>query len=147
MVCFVIAMISLVCLLSVIYTIIMNPKLQQHPSSLIGSICVFEGILVWTSFIECVKIGPIYINCYTKTHELLSLSISPFFRDSFDPVRAFRWIIYFNQVLMDTCQHSVIVLNICFCYDLIQTLSNPFEVAKSRLLIYLVISIVIPAIF
>lgn len=39
------------------------------------------------------------------------------------------------------------MLNICFCYDLIQTLSNPFEVAKSKLLIYLTISIVIPAIF
>jgi hypothetical protein len=103
MVCFVIALISLVCLLSVIYTIIMNPKLQQHPSSLIGSICVFEGILVWLSFIECVQIGPIYINCYTKAHELLSWTIRPFFHDSFDSVRAFRWIIYFNQVLIDCC--------------------------------------------
>ena len=101
-VCFVIALISLVCLLSVIQTMVMNPKLQQHPSSLIGSICVFEGILVWLSYIECVEIGPIYFNCYSKAHEFLSFTPRPFLQD-FDKVRAFWWIIYFNQVLIKTC--------------------------------------------
>ena len=30
----------------------------------------------------------------------------------------------------------ILTVNICFCYDLIQTLKNPFEVAKRRLYIY-----------
>lgn len=37
-----------------------------------------------------------------------------------------------------------LTLNICFCCDLIETLKNPFEKPKGRLIKYMIVSILFP---
>lgn len=102
-----------------------------------------EAILVYITLIDSQKIGPILFNCYFPTYDILQI----FTFMQFSKKSLFTLLIYINEVLFATIQHISIILNICFCYDLIQTLSNPFEVAKSRIITFLTISITIPLIF
>lgn len=102
-----------------------------------------EAILVYITLIDSQKIGPILFNCYFPTYDVLQI----FTFWQFSKKSLFTALLYTNEVLFETIQHITIMLNICFCYDLIQTLSNPFEVAKSRIVTFLTISITIPVIF
>ena len=39
-------------LIFVVYSILYNPKLQQHPSNLVAAICVIEAMLTWQTLIS-----------------------------------------------------------------------------------------------
>ena len=102
-----------------------------------------EAILVYITLIDSKKIGPILFNCYFPTYEMLDI----YTFKQFSKKGLFTMLLYISEIMFETIQHISIMLNICFCYDLIQTLSNPFEVAKSRIATFLIVSITIPVIF
>lgn len=67
-----IAMISMIATVAVALTIFYNPKLRQHPSSLIGYMCICEALSCFNALVWAVH--PIDYICYFGLHYLYSYS-------------------------------------------------------------------------
>lgn len=87
----VIALLSMISLLSVIITIFQNKHLRQHPSTLIAAICTVEAVVAWQSVIETPQISGAYFVCYFGLEGLLSSSL-PFTEvDNDTALRVLTW--------------------------------------------------------
>ena len=69
-----IAVLSIVCLLVIIWSIDSNPKLQEHPSRLIFLICLIEGIFCYFAVIESPYVGAGMFTCYFKLYRLTDMT-------------------------------------------------------------------------
>lgn len=115
--------------------------MQQHPAKLIGAICLTEAILTWSTLVESPKIRSHTFLCGFKLHYLLHWTLP-----GIDVDTAFFILCFGQELTFQYLQLACMLLNACLCHDLMKTLSNPFEVAKSRLMTYFVVSFSIPVI-
>ena len=66
------AMVSMVAAVFVAMTIFYNPKLKQHPSSIIGYMCICEALSCFNALVWAIH--PLDFICYFGLHELYSSS-------------------------------------------------------------------------
>ena len=65
-----VSMLSMVISLSVTVTIFYNKKLSQHPSKLIGYMCLTEGLSCFNAMIRALS--PVDFICYFGLHYIFS---------------------------------------------------------------------------
>lgn len=58
--------------------------------------------------------------------------------------KVYQMLVMTNQLMFEYFQMVSLVLNMCLCDDLIQTLKNPFEVGRSRVWKYITVSALVP---
>ena len=58
--------------------------------------------------------------------------------------KALELLILSQEVIFSYVQAACLVINMMFCFDLVQTLRNPFETTKIRLWKYISLSLIIP---
>lgn len=68
----VLAMLSMTASVFVAWTIFYNPKLRQHPSTLIGYMCICEALSSFNALVWAIH--PIDFTCYFGLHYLYSYS-------------------------------------------------------------------------
>lgn len=78
--------------------------------------------------------------CYFKAHYLLSYTM--FISED----KALFLLIFSQEILFGYVQAACLVINLTFCFDLVQTLKNPFETTRIRLWKYIISSLVIPTV-
>lgn len=137
---FLVAVVSILSLVTITHTIQTTPKLQQHPATLIWAICLSEAALTWNAFFQMRRMTAAYFMCYFKSFAFLRWSLF----GSVSLKRAFVVQGFSQAMVFEYLQFVALLLNMCFCRDLVQTLQNPFEVARLRTWKYLAFSTLTP---
>ena len=138
-------MLSMILLYYVVTTIFKNKKLSQHPSTLIASICIIQALISWQAFIQNPLLTGKYFVCYVGMDSLLAFSW--FFEvDILHKNEALHILMFSQNFLFQYLQLVSLIINITFCQDLIQTLRNPFETTRIRLIKYIIFSCTVPLI-
>ena len=91
------------------------------------------------TLIESPKIQTHYWLCSFKLHIFFSRTFP-----NLDVNRAFIILSLCQEIMFQYWQLVSMLLNACFCHDLMQTLRNPFEVARNRMCKYITFSIGAP---
>lgn len=137
---FIVVIVSILSLVTITHTIQTTPKLQQHPATLIWAICLSEAALTWNAFFQMRKMTASYFMCYFRSFTYLQWSLF----GSISLKRAFVLQSFSQELMFEYLQFVALLLNMCFCRDLVQTLRNPFEVARLRTWKYLAFSTLMP---
>lgn len=140
-----VALISFLSLISIVVTMQSHTKLQQHPSFLIACICLIEAINSYISLVNVPQLTSTYFICYFENIFVNLLRYTFFEAKKLEEV--YQLLVLVNEIIFDYFQHVSLVLNMCLCHDLIQTLKNPFEVGRSRVWKYILVSGFVPFLF
>lgn len=139
----VLAILSMMGLITVALTIFYNKKLRQHPSPLIAYICIVEAINCWSSLLRFLKTSTIicYFNLYTIFDYTRFKNPKDCSKDQvqFETFLMLQWS---NILLNNFFELLSLGLNTCLCIDLVLTLWSPFEVASRRMTFYQLSSVI-----
>ena len=120
--------------------ILSSKKLQVHPQTLIAYTCMSEAISSFNGAIWAMRTTQIIE--YLDLNTLFSMTF--FYSKSSDSKKtAMNVLAYSNDFFFQYFSLITLALNTCLCFDLILTLKNPFQPAKTRMIIYLAASIIL----
>lgn len=111
-----------------------SKKLQVHPQRLIAYTCLSEAISSFNGVIWAMNTK--YIIDYLDLHVVFARSVL-FQNDEAGKIRAMGILSYANDFSFQYFSLLTLALNTCLCIDLVLTLKNPFQPAKTRMMIYL----------
>lgn len=129
----VLAVLSMLGLCVVALSIFYNKQLGEHPSPLIGRICIVEAIMSWNALFSFIK--PKFIICYFDAYIIFGPMTGQTYYE------AFVMLIIANDLINNTVQLISLFLNLFLCIDLVLTLWSPFDVTRGRLTHYTWISV------
>ena len=109
-----------------------SKKLQVHPQRLIAYTCLSEAISSFNGVIWAM--GTEFIIDYLDLDTVLARSVL-FNNASKEEAKVI--LIYANDFCFQYFSILTLALNTCLCIDLVLTLKNPFQPAKTRMMIYL----------
>lgn len=139
-----ICIISFSLLMTIVFSIKRYKKLQQHPASLIAAICLVEALMTQSSYVQMNQITAPFTICYFGSYKLFSYSVF-FDAEEGNSMKSYVVMCQSQEIIQQYFQIVSIFLNMCFCHDLIKTLENPFEVARTRTIRYFIFSFTWPA--
>jgi hypothetical protein len=125
----------------VAFTIYKNPKLRQHPATIIALIALCEGISCFNALVWAID--PIDFICYFGLHYIFSwttLGIVP-------RADAMKLLCTSNSWMYTFFQNTSLAFNLCLCHDLVRTLKNPFQPQGRRMKFYMGFSIISASLF